>query len=54
MGEFYKNLEEECKLKRSRKKLLSEAQMKINKRKLNARRKIEDMQMRKELGVEFE
>ena len=54
MDDFYKNLEEEARLKRNRKKLLSEAQMKINKRKLEARRKIEDMQMCKDLGVEFE
>lgn len=54
MDNFYKNLEEEAKIKRKRKKLISEAQDKLNKRRLNARRKIEDMQMCKELGVEFE
>lgn len=54
MDDFYKNLEEEAKLKRERKKLISEAQTKINKRKLKVRRKIEDIQMCKELGVEFE
>lgn len=54
MDNFYKNLEEEAKIKRERKKLISEAQDKLNKRKLEARRKIEDMQMCKELGVEFE
>ena len=54
MDDFYKNLEEEAKLKRNRKKLISEAQDKFNKRRLNARRKIEDMQMCREMGVEFE
>ena len=54
MDDFYKNLEEEAKLKRNRKKLISEAQIEINKRKLEVRRRIEDMQMCKELGVKFE
>lgn len=54
MDDFYKNLKEECKLKRQRKKLISEAQDKLNKRRLNTRRKIEDIMLCKELGIEIE
>ena len=54
MDDFYKNLEEECKLKRQRKKLISEAQDKLNKRRLDARRRIEEIQMCKELGIEID
>lgn len=54
MDDFYKNLEEECKLKRKRKKMISAAQDKLNKRKLNARRRIEEIKICRELGVEID
>ncbi len=54
MDDFYKNLEEECRLKRERKRLISTAQDKLNKRRLSTRRKIEDIMLCKELGVEIE
>lgn len=54
MADFYKELEEECKLKRKRKKIISAAQEKLNKRRLSAMRRIEDIKMRKELGIDFE
>lgn len=54
MDDFYKNIEEEYRLKRERKRLISVAQDKLNKRRLNTRRKIEDIMLCKELGVELQ
>ena len=54
MDDFYKKLEEEYKIKRKNEKIISAAQDRINKRKLNARRRIEEIKMCRELGIEID
>lgn len=44
-------LNELCEKKRKTKKAIEEAKAEINKRRLDARRKIEDMKIDKELGL---
>lgn len=48
---FDEDLAQEAKIKRERKKLLQEAQERLNKRKLAVRRAIENRKIDKELGL---
>lgn len=48
---FDEDLAREAKIKRDRKKLLQEAQERVNKRKLEVRRKLEDIKINRGLGL---
>lgn len=48
---FDEDLAKEAKIKRDRKKLLQEAQERVNKRKLEVRRELEDIKINRELGL---
>lgn len=48
---FDEDLARDAKIKTERKKLLQEAQERVNKRKLEVRRKLEDIKINRELGL---